>query len=890
MVGRPRPVRLRTRVRIQRQNGRALAVIPFVGRHRELRILAHELERTARGGRLVLVVGEAGVGKSRFLREFAGRERGRARLLVGRGAPASTAIPFSVFAEALESELRRLPPATLGELGPERLAGLAHVLPSAATQSPHPAAPSRLGVLEALRALLEALARDRPLVVLLDDIHQADPSSWEALNYLGRNPPAAAVLLVAAVRPGELVGTPQLAAQVGTLVKDGLAEEVRLPALAPDEVAALARRALPASAAPDTAQWLFARARGNALYTLALLEELAVDPGRRVVPIGVQERVRMILVQLPAGARAAAEAAAVVGGFFSPADLLALLPTLTPEDFDALAGAGLVAAGEAGYEFVHPVVQEAIYAGLGPARRLQLHGLAGRSLPGRPLSIRAYHAGLGAVPGDRSAYELLRLAARQSEREEAHGDAIAHLDRALAILPPDAAAERREVLDELAWQASAAGDHAAGIRALTALAELVDGEPEEAARTDVRLASFLATGAGDLDAAERCVVRAVRRLSGPRLAAARNELAWIRGEAGDLAAQVAESREAAALARAAGDDEVLLHALGCLGHGLALLGQAEESIAVLEESLELARANGDRGQVGWHAGSLGTALLLAGRGEAACRLLDGLLEARANPSDVAYFSRALAGWQLGRWQSALADARAVQALNTSAPSVHSAWVLSLAGAVLAAQGRPESARTFLAQSERVYAGRPFYCFSAWHDWAAGHAAWFLEGPAAARPRFEAALARLEGMGAAAAAAMLRPDLAQCRAFLGEDSVPPDAGTPLRRARALELAGDLAGAARAYAALGAAKPEAAALARLRAGGPAGRRAARGAGSLSGREREVAGLAAAGLSDREIAARLTIGERTVETHLAHVYAKLGISGRGQLPAAFSGSAGR
>jgi hypothetical protein len=108
------------------------------------------------------------------------------------------------------------------------------------------AAPSRLRVLEALRSLLEALTAERGLVLLLDDLHQADRSSWEALNYLARNPPAAAVLIVAAIRPGELFGVPELAALIATLLKDGLVSEVRLPPLDAESVAALARRALPA--------------------------------------------------------------------------------------------------------------------------------------------------------------------------------------------------------------------------------------------------------------------------------------------------------------------------------------------------------------------------------------------------------------------------------------------------------------------------------------------------------------------------------------------------------------------------------------------------------------------------------------------------------------------
>jgi hypothetical protein len=77
---------------------------------------------------------------------------------------------------------------------------------------------------------------------------------------------------------------------------------------------------------------------------------------------------------------------------------------------------------------------------------------------------------LGAGPGDLAAVRLLREAAGQAEREEAHRDALVHLQRALGIAPADATGLRQELLDEIAWQASCAGDYVAGIRALEALA------------------------------------------------------------------------------------------------------------------------------------------------------------------------------------------------------------------------------------------------------------------------------------------------------------------------------------------------------------------------------------------------------------------------------------
>jgi DNA-binding CsgD family transcriptional regulator/tetratricopeptide (TPR) repeat protein len=889
---------------------------PFIARDAQLAALGRDLKAAeARGGRVGLVVGEPGIGKSRLLDEFARLNRRRALVLSARGSPISTASPFSVFAEALESHLRHLTAAQMAALCPARLGDLREVLPSVEIALPSGPDVSRLRVLEAFRCLLEELASSRPLVLLLDDLHQADPSSWELLNYLGRNPPAAPVLILGAMRQAEVLDVPQLAGQVATLLRDQLAAELRLPPFDLGQVGEIADRVLPGPGDPDLGRWLFSRARGNPLYTIALLAELADDPSRRVVPVSVKESVRLALRELTPGSRAVVEAAAVIGHSFDLAAILAMVPAAGSDDLDHLVAKNLIAEsprpGVPGYDFVHPVVQEAMYSELGPARRRELHLLAARELAGAPLATRAYHVGLGALPGDVGALDLLRDAAREAERSQAHREALVHLQRALELASPGARAQRRQLLDEVAWQAGAVGDHVAGIAALGVLRPLVENDPAELARTHARLASFLATGAGDMAAAEQHARAAIDLLSKngleKLLAAPLNELAWIHGEDGDLARQARESLAAADLARQHGPEEVLMHALGCRGHALALMGDSDGALSALGESCAMARAAGDRAQTGWHTGVLAEALFCAGRMEDASELLDELLEGEQNPSDVAYDSRARLNWFLGRWEQSLADARMVQALQPSTPSIHSAWALSLAGMLLIGMGRSEAAAPFLAQGDRIYRGRDFYIFSAWNDWATGHADWFRGDLDSAVLRLQRSVSRLETMGASAAAAQVLPDVAQIERARGRDgeadawelraraAAPPGVDwfdIPIRRARALEDGAGrasgpqrreaLAAAARVYAALPSPFEERRIIARLRGSGPAGRREALRAGSLTNREGAVAQLAASGWSTREIATRLGIGERTVETHLSHVYAKLGIAGRHDLAA--------
>ena len=201
-----------------------------------------------------------------------------------------------------------------------------------------------------------------------------------------------------------------------------------------------------------------------------------------------------------------------------------------------------------------------------------------------------------------------------------------------------------------------------------------------------------------------------------------------------------------------------MHSLGCLGHALALMGDHKRAIAVLGESVGPARVLGDAGQLGWHTGCLAQALLLTGRGEEASELMDRLLGPRPNSSDVAHYSRALVNWHLGRWDSVLADVRNVQALNPTTP-VRPCRLGALTRRCSAGwAGRARGSGVVRAQAERIYRDRPFYCFSAWHDWASGHAEWLLGDPAAARSRFERAVKRLDSMGARSAAEQVRPDL------------------------------------------------------------------------------------------------------------------------------------
>ena len=555
--------------------------------------------------------------------------------------------------------------------------------------------------------------------------------------------------------------------------------------------------------------------------------------------------------------------------------------------------------------------------------------------------MRAYHAARGALPGDDDAVALLREAARADERSGSHREALTHLRAALRLLGEGTDAERIDLLREIAWQAAIASDHTVGIAALEELEPLLAGDPRELAALKRQLASFLATGAGDLEAAAEAADDAVRLIAAgglddefPRVL---NELAWIKGEGGDLRAQIEGSGEAIRLAERGGDPVTAMHARGPNAHALGLIGSTDEAETASRLAIETARATAEPEQIGWHTGVLAEALLNGGRLEDARSELDRLLD-RPNPSDVAYFSRARLSWHLGRWDQALEDCRAIQAMHPGSPSIHATWTLSLAAATLAGMGRPGEAGAQVRLADRVYGDGDFYVFSAYHRWASGWVSWLAGDLDRADTLIARACERLHAMRAWPVLGQMLPDLIEVRTITGELSAAqrdhdameeafthsPDPLTGVHRAYArgvLEQArgktdvavGSLRAAAVAAGGIGARLIEARAaehlgaalsgnervdaltragrlfaafpadalegrvLLALRSEGGAGRRAAQTIGALTPREREVAALVRRGRTARQIAEELHLSPRTVESHLAHIYAKLGISGR-------------
>lgn len=611
----------------------------LVGRGNELALLETELVRVQSGTfRIVLLLADAGVGKTRLVREFVARHQAEVLGLAGRAYPLGQTTSFGLWAEALERHLRALEPSEVVELCGGFVDDLSGLLRSAAAvrRGAPPGEPPRARLIEALAVVVANLARARPVVVVLDDVHVADGSSWDALHYLARTLPSLPVLVVATARAAELAGQPGAIQVVHTLEQDDVLRRVELRPLDPESVGRLAESLLGHAVSPALVSWLNERSRGNALFTLGLLNALLEEgadlgaPRLTRLPESLAERVTGRLTSLDEPARSTVEALAVVGRRVD----LGAVAAVTGETLDVvgplldgLVRSRLVSEHERGrevdYEIAHPLVQEAIYQNLGAVHRQALHRCVARALvsAGR-LGEAAAHFARSAQPGDPEAIGVLQDAFGQAEERDAHREALAILSALVEILP--AGDERWLSVAEAvsfsgAWIYRGERDAATGIKAMQAIDALIRDSPNLAQRAAVkfRLANFWAWALGDLDEAEQACGEALALFeeAGDRHQAlvVATELANLRGLQGDFRAWEEDARHVVQAAEAAGDDFATMQALSAMGWGALHRGRMVEAEAAFRKTLALADKSGKPRRVSASLAILANALAQSGR-------------------------------------------------------------------------------------------------------------------------------------------------------------------------------------------------------------------------------------------------------------------------------------
>jgi ATP/maltotriose-dependent transcriptional regulator MalT len=947
----------------------------LVGRRDELRALEDELSRTVRGEfRLVLLVGEAGVGKSRLGRELLARHR-EVTGLVAQAYPLSSSASFGLWIEAVDRFLRSLRDDEVVELCGgllDDLASLFHrvALVRGSVPERDPPLPR---LLQGLAGLIGNVSRRRPLVVLLDDVHFADASSWRALRYFARHLDDARLLVVATSRRAELARRDVAAQVLFELGQDALLSRMEVAALARSGLRELVEAVIEGPAPGAVVDWLAERSQGNPLFAIGLLRALLEErgdleaPHLRRLPEGLTERVTSELRRFRAAPRGVLERLAVVGRPVSLGDLTKLtsgsLEQVGPM-LSELLEAGIVVEEERGseltYALYHPLVRDAIYQATSGARRRVLHRQAGRSLlRAGHLAEAALHFARSAERGDWEAVEVLLDAMRQAERREAFREALDLQAELVELLPADDA-RWLEVLEAMYARAEWLIDHRAetnapvAVRALRAIDGLLEGSGDDGRRAIVkfRLANFLAWGTGDLalayEACEQAQAAFVRAGGRRQALLAARELAWIKGLQGDLAGMRADARAVVEAADAVDDRFVAMQGLAAVGYSANFLGAFTEAEAAQQRAATIARQDEKAYRLTVVLAGIALGLALQGRvGETGALLEEAKTTNPAYRESILIELEATVRWIAGDFAGAVGLVREAVAWQPTATPRRRAFGLAIGAMAAIERDEVVEAERLVARAQAAYGGRDWSYFLqlaraaeavlAWHAGRAGDCVAVL------RP----ATARLIAMQARPWAAFALFDLAEASADAGDVAAAMSAAEELHAVaefvalplyRGLAAAGSawarLAGEdreqavvsarqavellsntdcaaylGRAHYVLGRAFPadaraEAVAsleraaavlgqcesswrrqrsLDALRRLGTAGRRAAAaalGPGSLTRREREVARLAATGMSAKEIAGSLFVGERTVESHLASVYAKLGVESKLQL----------
>ncbi|QJY48168.1 ATP-binding protein [Pseudonocardia broussonetiae] len=475
---------------------------PLVGRAHEQAQLAAAWRSTDAGQvRLVLVSGEAGVGKSRLVEEFRAwcRRRGAAvadaRCYPAEGSLAYAPVVTWLRSAALRTRLPRLDTGRLTELArlvPELLVEVPDVPPPA----PLPEGDQRRRLFDAVAAVV--LAGGGPLLLVVDDLQHVDRETCRLLHYLLRVQPDARLLVVATARREDVeADQPVHELLAGARARECLAE-IALGRLGRDETAVLAERALGARLSRSDVQHLYDETEGNPLFVVEALRA-GWTPDSSLSP-RVQSVIDARLAQLSVPARDLAGLAAAIGREFS-ADVLA---AAADADEDTVVG-GLDelwrrqivrerSEGAAGgtYDFSHDKIRQVAYLHVSPARRRRLHARIAAALERTHLSDPGPVSVQIAVHLDRSgavapAVEWYCRAARAAQLLHAGAQAVRLLDRGLELLldlpgSPDRDARELDVRTALLAPLVSVGTYASSAmsenqhRALT-LARVLGVEP-----------------------------------------------------------------------------------------------------------------------------------------------------------------------------------------------------------------------------------------------------------------------------------------------------------------------------------------------------------------------------------------------------------------------------
>jgi DNA-binding CsgD family transcriptional regulator/tetratricopeptide (TPR) repeat protein len=686
--------------------GGRVASPTFVGRVEELRLLEAAKGRAANGDpAVVLVGGEAGVGKTRLVAELEVRcAADGTRVLSGGCVPVGEGgLAYAPIVEALRGLPSEVGLTAVRQLVGPGWAELARLLPALgepASGPPGPAAQVRL--FELLLGLLGRLGDRTPVVLVVEDLHWADQSTLDLLAFLVRNLRRERVLLVITHRNDE-PGQQRLGPYLAELDRGGPVQRMELPRLDRVETGAQLVGILGAAPAAELVDAVFARSEGNPFFTEELLA--VVRTGSRELPATLRDLLRGRVDALPDHAGQVLAVVAVAGRQVSHRLLVAVAglddETLLAGLRVAVASQLLVTApGEDGYDVRHALLREVINADLLPGERVRLHTALAHTVadllesgeldwPGSAAEVAVHWHQARNLP---KALEWSVRAGAEADGIYAYAEAFSHYRRTLELWDRVADAQTRagvdrvEVLQWAARAADACSDHDRALALIDQALREVDpvAEPVRAGLLHERRGVYLMV-TRDLNSRFEALRKAVRLVPADPPSKERTQVLTSFADALVLAGRNHEARvaseEAVAIARQLGAERELSRALTLLGWAQATPGsfdsdvasRREVGLASLREACQLAERQADPELLAHAYGWLGEILMEIGRLEDAVEVsLLGQERVRRlglagyGPDTFLLANAVEALYKLGRWDQAYGLAN--KALAVARPS------------------------------------------------------------------------------------------------------------------------------------------------------------------------------------------------------------------------------
>ncbi|HVY83149.1 MAG TPA: AAA family ATPase [Steroidobacteraceae bacterium] len=826
-----------------------------------------------RGGVLVLLAGEAGIGKSALMQAFANQQRGAVRVLWGSCDALFTPRPLAPLHDiARQTQKSLLAAITVGDR-------------------------------EAIfTAALDELERGPPALVVLEDLHWADEATLDLLKFLARRIQRTRALVVATYRDDEIGPRHPLRLVIGELPRANV-HRLYLAPLSEAAVAKLARNA------GRSSEGLREMTGGNPFYVTEVLAAAA-----EAVPATVCDAVLARALRLSPAAREIAELVSIVPGK-TESWLLEEAVGCDEAGIESCLAVGMIRGADNSLAYRHELARRALEDSLSQARQQELHTrvleiLARRS--GVPLARLAHHA--DRAKNKSEVFRFARLAAQQAAAVGAHREAASHYRLALQNAEDLDDESRAHLHEQLSYECYLTDQIECAVEARQAALVIWRSLRDRAKEGDtLRWLSRLSWFAGRRADADRYAAEAVAVLeplpSGPELAMAFSNRAQLDMLAGKAETAIDWALRTIRLAEPSGYDEISSHALNNLGAARLTIGDAAGEVD-LHRSLDIALARGLQEHAARAYTNL-SAIAIAQRRyhDGARYLADGLAYCERHDLDswrlymLAWRSRGR--FQLGEWNQASEDAEAVlrhprTAAITRIPALTVLGHLRIRRGDTDVTSPLEEARKLASVTQEAQRIGPVAVAYADAAWLAGDHDGIVRE---VQPAYELALQGRDPW--------ITGELAVWLWRAGALPCPPTSAAP---PYALEMNGNWRAAADAWRSLGCsydyamvlawhggeceqleslsvmeqlgATAAAAALRRMmRAQGvrkiPRGQRSSTRSDphGLTRREAEVLKLLSEGLRNSAIATRLFVSTKTVDHHVSAILMKLGVPSRAE-----------